>query len=84
MTACKCIDVELWHAVYIGPLAGTATTHGRSAFLDWWTNHTGPRQASFEVAMPVDPATGQRGFSATPFWPLDGANLVEHQLTSML
>ena len=69
-----CAYTQLVHAVYIGPLLGSKTTHGRSVFLDWWANHTGPRQAGFEVPMPLDPVTGLREFRSTSFWPLDGAH----------
>ena len=78
--AWPCAEKALSSAVYIGPTTGTKTTHGRSVFLDWWANHTGPRQTGFEVPMPVDPSTGQRGFSATPFWPLDGASWSRNEI----
>ncbi len=63
------------YTVYIGPRTGTNTTHGRSVFLDWWANHTGPRQTGYQAPLAVNPATGLREFHSGEFWPLDGAQL---------
>ena len=68
-------NLSVPRAVYIGPLLGSKTTHGRSVFLDWWRNHTGPRQTGFQAPLPLNPATGLREFRSTAFWPLDGAHI---------
>jgi len=42
-------------------------------FLDWWANHTGPRQTGYQAPLVVNPTTGLREFHSGAFWPLDGA-----------